>query len=57
MKVMGRELRLPCDVDEGLHTQEESDADFDIWNQAWSLAVSQSFYLDSPPTVAPRCDL
>lgn len=45
IKVMGRGIRLPCEVDEGLHTQADTDADFALIDKAWSLAADNGFYL------------
>jgi hypothetical protein len=43
--VFEREQALPCDVDEGLATQEQVDADIDVWNDAWNIAHANRFYL------------
>lgn len=38
-EVVGREPRMECDVLEGLATQEQSDADINLWNSSWNWAL------------------
>lgn len=37
-RAFGRSCHLPCDVDEGVCSQAEADADMALWNAAWSQA-------------------
>lgn len=42
--LIGREVRLPCDVEDGRCTQAECDRDTERWNAAWEMAVANTFY-------------
>ena len=45
VKVLKREPRCPSDYDDGFCSEAEGDADFDVWNAAWSLAERRNYYM------------
>lgn len=42
--VFGREVRLPCDAEDGHCTHEQVDEDLRRWELAWTMAVVNRFF-------------
>jgi len=45
-QAVGREIWMPSDWEDGRCTEEEHDADFQVWNTAWTAALDSEFNLE-----------
>jgi hypothetical protein len=43
---VGREIWMPSDWEDGRCTEEEHDADLQVWNTAWTVASDSEFTLE-----------